>query len=1303
MKLFVKKIVVIVSVLSMIISLIPMFTVKSEAATSLNEEQFATKIVALKKEYPHGSTYKNNSSSTLGIECFGYANYLAKHIYGSFPTADMSAYNKNANWSITYGASAIDNLHVGDIVRFGYHSIFITKIDGEKVYYTDANADGKNSVRWGVSTWEKRELTKSELKKLVAKNLSSGPSSFDGKQYTGWVAHYKYWSDAHTLSVKYNANGGSIPTPVFVGDEYKVNHASGVNIRSGPGASYTRLGGYSNNESFTVVEYRQDSAYTWGWGKINYNGQDGWVALDSGWITKVGSVYSPDYYISSSLIYKKSTNTLVQKTMTYGKQDPNGLHDDTTFGLYRDGYTFLGWSLSASGDTVIPKDKVFTPESIVPELSNGSKTVTVYAVWEANTPIVVDKTVESIAISSIPAKSIYYVGESSNQSGISIIAKHTDGSYSKITEGFTCSPSVFTSEGTQTVTVNYSGKTATYSVQVTKVKEQVNNATAKVNSVGHHSPSLTSNMLPAGAYANDKIQVFCKNGDFYLCLIPWGADTTTISCGALMYIDVADVTLKSAVPDAAEFFTMNPTQTNNAVANTATKLYWKANLKAITYNDNEIAPKNIAAGTAVKVLFEINGNYCVESGGYIGFADKSDFTLNSIERGLQLNETEIEAIYGETISTDGLTVEKVMSDGTAIATSNYFIDLPTTTSIGTKYALVASDNFSDFIKVNVIHPTIKVVNFPRKNAYYLGETFDETGLKVVSVGTNGNETDITSQISLSYDFSEVGNKSVTISYAGAKAYVPVLVYSQPVIEIPDVMGYQGQTVTLPIYYYNTCDYTFPTSFKIELSYDNTKLEYVSANIPSLTQNGQMIVNSNTQGRLIVTCADEYAINDADIMLNIKFSIRSLDSSSEDTASVAITKIELYDGSGKKFESEVTNGQVCTCGKFLMSYYSNGELFDSYYKNYGESVSIIETIPTKNGYTFLGWSSSSESLIPEYYAKDTLECYENMALYAVWRINQYAVKYDENGGSGTMVGNIVEHGDSFKLDNCTFEAPAGKRFKAWAIGSLGGEQKQPGEQINITAETYVYAIWEDIPHTCVGMLQSGQGATCTVNGWNDYYQCSCGKFYTEATCINEITDLASWKEGTGKIAASHNYGMTWQYKDATGHAHVCTANNCGAYDTIQAHSPNIPAATEEQAQICTDCGYEMEAMLNHTHNPATDWTYNDTNHWHGCTGCEGQELDKAAHNDADNNSKCDACGYQMTTKNPDQPDTPDDTNTEKSSETVTPEQPNDNTGSNESVSDSSETGGRGGMIGGASAIIILLVGISVCFIFKKKSR
>ncbi len=59
----------------------------------------------------------------------------------------------------------------------------------------------------------------------------------------------------------------------------------------------------------------------------------------------------------------------------------------------------------------------------------------------------------------------------------------------------------------------------------------------------------------------------------------------------------------------------------------------------------------------------------------------------------------------------------------------------------------------------------------------------------------------------------------------------------------------------------------------------------------------------------------------------------------------------------------------------------------------------------------------------------------------------------------------------------------------------------------------------LTHTHSGTKVDGHPATVTEDGWKDYYTCSCGKLFEDAACTVQITDLAAWKIGDGKIPAA----------------------------------------------------------------------------------------------------------------------------------------------------------------------------------------
>ncbi len=146
---------------------------------------------------------------------------------------------------------------------------------------------------------------------------------------------------------------------------------------------------------------------------------------------------------------------------------------------------------------------------------------------------------------------------------------------------------------------------------------------------------------------------------------------------------------------------------------------------------------------------------------------------------------------------------------------------------------------------------------------------------------------------------------------------------------------------------------------------------------------------------------------------------------------------------------------------------------------------------------------------------------------------YTVYYKANGGFGIMSVDMAEEDRPFTLADCEFTAPEGYNFKAWAIGSENGEQKQPGEQITITKETNIYAIWEEIPHThkydkqVIKDIYKVSSATCTKKA-KYYKSCDCGEKGTatfEAGTLlahkytNKIVKATTKKNGTETTACS----------------------------------------------------------------------------------------------------------------------------------------------------------------------------------------
>ena len=97
-----------------------------------------------------------------------------------------------------------------------------------------------------------------------------------------------------------------------------------------------------------------------------------------------GMISSSQYRTTSSgMIQKGSTDVAVAWPYGYGHE--NGLYNAATFGLSRPGYSFVGWSLSKDGSTrIFEQDEKIKAETLYPSLKNGNATITLYAVWKAD-------------------------------------------------------------------------------------------------------------------------------------------------------------------------------------------------------------------------------------------------------------------------------------------------------------------------------------------------------------------------------------------------------------------------------------------------------------------------------------------------------------------------------------------------------------------------------------------------------------------------------------------------------------------------------------------------------------------------------------------------------------------------------------------------------------------------------------------------------------------------------------------------------------------------------------------------------
>ena len=78
------------------------------------------------------------------------------------------------------------------------------------------------------------------------------------------------------------------------------------------------------------------------------------------------------------------------------------------------------------------------------------------------------------------------------------------------------------------------------------------------------------------------------------------------------------------------------------------------------------------------------------------------------------------------------------------------------------------------------------------------------------------------------------------------------------------------------------------------------------------------------------------------------------------------------------------------------------------KTHGVTLYLSATVPTRSGYTFLGWSTNNAATSASYLQGSGFTTNANTTLYAVWKINNgYTITYNANGGT---VSSILTHSE-----------------------------------------------------------------------------------------------------------------------------------------------------------------------------------------------------------------------------------------------------------------------------------------------------
>lgn len=115
--------------------------------------------------------------------------------------------------------------------------------------------------------------------------------------------------------------------------------------------------------------------------------------------------------------------------------------------------------------------------------------------------------------------------------------------------------------------------------------------------------------------------------------------------------------------------------------------------------------------------------------------------------------------------------------------------------------------------------------------------------------------------------------------------------------------------------------------------------------------------------------------------------------------------------------------------------------------YNQKVTIPNQEPKKKGHTFLGWSLSISDMLTsmdelptsgikagQIVEKLTEENGAQIFMYPVWRADKFTIKFNANGGSGSISNKRVVYGESFTISEYSNITRANHTFLGWNISA-----------------------------------------------------------------------------------------------------------------------------------------------------------------------------------------------------------------------------------------------------------------------------
>lgn len=412
-------------------------------------------------------------------------------------------------------------------------------------------------------------------------------------------------------------------------------------------------------------------------------------------------------------------------------------------------------------------------------ISNGTAVITASFTYNGIeyygecTVVVTD--IDSIAISSQPSKSVYYIGDSLDTSGLAIDLYSSDGSKKTVSSGYTVSGFDSSSAGTKTVTVSYDGLTTTFNVTV-KTPIITLSSNSKSMAVGDSSV-ITATTTPSGqtvTWTSSNTSVATVSGGTITAKASGSATITAkFTYNGITYSKTCSITVEEPVVlTGMTLYTHQLTKTSyyigDSLNTSGLELY-------LTYSDG--STEYVTSGFSTSGFSSTTAGTKTITVSYEGFTDT--FTVTVKTPSITLSSSSKAMLVGDssaiiaTTTPSGQTVTWTSSNTSVATVSGGTITAKAagTATITAKFTyngIAYSKNCSVTVSNPVVTiSSISVYTNPTKTNYYIGDSLNTSGLVLRLAYSDGSTETVSSGFTTSgFGSTSAGTKTVTVSYQG---------------------------------------------------------------------------------------------------------------------------------------------------------------------------------------------------------------------------------------------------------------------------------------------------------------------------------------------------------------------------------------------------------------------------------------------------------------------------------------------------------------------------------------------------------